>query len=292
MLLAVKDLLTKKNILIGIGVVGVMVILTTLYFSHASVASPAAHTGDQIESLPVGTFEPNVDTVENRQKAEQLGMSPKDYSLKILANNPSFCPSTTIDGKKVQLFDYVSSNRWIDISRKELEALIDGKSVWKTTIAGMHGQEGYKFLDIDNDGTPELEVFSDGGGNVSYSLQDYYRWTGSTFEHINFSDMEAGTPINCDNSESNYYSPCLTQEGGRILYTTHYWTRQNREAYEETINGTYSDMAEWPREARLCKRVQKVYEYQKDEGMFVKMSEKTVFEDYDTLNDGLIYYCH
>lgn len=77
------------------------------------------HTG-----VERAAFKPKEDTRENRDKAEALGFTPREYALLVLENNPAVYPSTVIDSKTIQLLKY--QHNWLDFRMGYVEALTGG----------------------------------------------------------------------------------------------------------------------------------------------------------------------
>lgn len=257
---------------------------TAPFFQQPSLTDP-----DGPFDLPEGTssgrratlehfskYELLTDTSENRERAEKLGMNPRDYYWAVMAHAWPGADDwvdydagrAVIDGRKISLFSY--PNDWVNFRSGIVEAygLADpvpgryAETIWKARAEGLYGKESYKFNDIDRDGVPEIEVTTDGGGNRPTCIVEYYRWEGSTFERITWG--QDGESMDCPLGGHLSY-----EDGQAVYYSYALW-------YEN------------PGEDRgACFKHEIVYTYDPAAGNFNRTSERQLEE----INDGLMYFC-
>lgn len=227
---------------------------------------------------------------EDMKFAQEAGMTSDEYGYKKFLDNPPQDSTTTIQGNTISLFWY--PHDWNSSRDADVAAISNDHIVWHDQFGGF---EEYRFVDIDSDGIPEIEVDSDGGGNRPGCFNSYYRWTGKTFKTIGFVDSFGGEENagSCDSkSEWSSGGAGLHIASDTVTYTSYIWRYSYPELYNQYAFGNENLLlSDWPINARLCKEIEITYQYDKSKGQFTEVSHKTVDEQ-DVYQNGIIDSCY
>ena len=199
-------------------------------------------------------------------------ISPVENAFRQLKANPRTYPSSALkDGTKLYLLHF---HGYPPNDSYTVAVATDTGIVMQTNVAGYIDS---KFVDINNDGIPEVQIDSDGGGNHPTCIQSFYRWNGNSFEGIHVGEYVG---IECIDGGG------LTDlnNDGVMEYIAYQWSPMYPELFSDYISSGLS-MDKYPDDRiRLCKEEKIIYTY--DGTNYIESSRTTEQKDVDGLSNA------
>lgn len=254
----------------GILLVGVSVFL----FSLKHQPAPSAEITQSVTASSTADFNPLYDNHADRQRAQELDISMRDYGLMIFNNRENkdrligFVPDA--GSGMYYLFNYPAN--WMGrIHYVEMTNADRTATIWKTQVAGLATNDGgYGFIDLNSDGINEVMITSDGDGNRPSCVVEYHRWEGQTFVRVNFigTDGKLSPTMDCS------FNGNIGFKNKQTIYTASEWKR---------TTDTRLEPAYWK-----CDREEVVYTY--DGKDFRETLREVVEKDIAEFDNNLACY--
>jgi len=148
----------------------------------------------------------------------------------------------------------------------------NGDVLWKTEVSGF---EDFDFVDINKDGTQELLISSDGGGNHPTCIYEFYRYeSNGLFKGIDFKSRDYnGRKVNCG-------------DGGNLSntneFTEYVWNHMYPDLYNKYLLGEIV-LSDYPDNSPiLCQKEKVVYKY--DGLIFTEKSREIIKKNVNGLD--------